>query len=431
MALISRLALLGPESAEPEDFLGESLAVIFPDDVMVQHGDPDHALAWTSPHLPRPLHLALTEPPDRHDRYLFSHYLWNASLLLAELVEAGTLGVPLAAPSGLGAPPPPRPSGGSGSSSSSSSATGRSAGRRSDRAGGVGDAEKGEAGDDDAESGNGVPLPETRSDEAPANRQPREPEQEADVSIFSVRGKRVLELGAGTALPSLVASVAGAAGVAVTDYPSPIIVETLARNVAANAVAANSPLSPPAACPVEVHGHEWGDLSSPFAARNRGAFDRVMSCDCLWMPWQHANLRRSVGWFLAPGPEARAWVVAGFHTGRVQITAVLFKQSGRYDDTLKHPLPPFPPGHSPPKLRKTTNSGLVRRPFADPACSSSAVRDFFNAEALRADAGLEVERIWERDCDGVERGWVWDGGPEDVSVRKRWLVVAVLRRVRD
>ncbi|RYP20053.1 hypothetical protein DL765_002979 [Monosporascus sp. GIB2] len=370
MALISRLALLGPESAEPEDILGESLAVIFPDDVMVQHGDPDHALAWTSPHLPRPLRLARAEPPDRHDRYLFSHYLWNASLLLAELVEAGTLGVPLAAPSGLGAPPPPRLSGGSG--------TGTSASRRSDDAGGAEDAEKEEAGDGDAGSENGVPLPEAGGSRAPANRQPREPEKEAaDMSIFSVRGKRVLELGAGAALPSLVASVAGAAGVAATDYPSPIIIETLARNVAANAVVENSPLSPPAACPAEVHGHEWGDLSSPFAARNRGAFDRVMSCDCLWMPWQHANLRRSIGWFLAPGPEGRAWVVAGFHTGRMQM------------------------------------------------------RDFFDAEALRADAGLEVERIWERDCDGVERGWVWDRGPEDVSERKRWLVVAVLRRVRD
>ncbi|RYP27968.1 hypothetical protein DL767_007433 [Monosporascus sp. MG133] len=361
---------MDPESAEPEDILGESLAVIFPDDVAVQHWDPDHALAWTSPHLPRPLRLARTEPPDRDDRYLFSHYLWNASLLLAELVEAGTLGVPLAAPSGRGAPPPPRPSGGSG--------TGTSARRGSHEAGGVGDAEKEEAGDDDTGSGSGVPLPETGSNNVPANRQPREPgEKAADLSIFSVRGKRVLELGAGAALPSLVASVAGAAAVAVTDYPSPIIIETLARNVAANAVAANSPLSPPAACPAEVHGHEWGDLSSPFAARGRGAFDCVMSCDCLWMPWQHVNLRRSIGWFLAPGPEARAWVVAGFHTGRVQM------------------------------------------------------RDFFDAEALRADAGLEVERIWERDCNGVEREWVWDRGPEDVSERKRWLVVAVLRRVSD
>ncbi|RYP57743.1 hypothetical protein DL769_009303 [Monosporascus sp. CRB-8-3] len=375
MALISRLALLGPESAEPEDILGESLAVIFPNDVMVQHGDPDRPLAWTSPHLPRPLRLAVAEPPDRHDRYLFSHYLWNSSLLLAELVEAGTLGVPLAAPSWLGAPPPPRPGGGGGGGGNGA---GTSARRGSDDAGEVEGAEKEEAGDDDTGSGNGVPLPETGSNEAPSDRQPREPEEKAaDLSIFSMRGKRILELGAGTALPSLVASVAGAAGVATTDYPSPAIIETLARNVAANAVAANSPLSPPAACPVEVHGHEWGDLSSPFAARNRGAFDRVVSCDCLWMPWQHGNLRRSIGWFLAPGPEARAWVVAGFHTGRVQM------------------------------------------------------RGFFDAEALRADAGLEVERIWERDCDGAERAWVWDGGPEDVSGLKRWLVVAVLRRVRD
>ncbi|KAI1639772.1 hypothetical protein F4809DRAFT_638370 [Biscogniauxia mediterranea] len=32
---------------------------------------------------------------------------------------------------------------------------------------------------------------------------------------------------------------------------------------------------------------------------------------------------------------------------------------------------------------------------------------FFIADALR-DAGLEFERIWEHDCDGVECAWVED-----------------------
>jgi EEF1A N-terminal glycine/lysine methyltransferase len=56
---------------------------------------------------------------------------------------------------------------------------------------------------------------------------------------------------------------------------------------------------------------------------------------------------------------------------------------------------------------------------------------FFDAEALQSDAGLEVERIWERDCDGRERPWVAEQEEEDITVRKRWLVVAVLRRIID
>lgn len=98
-------------------------------------------------------------------------------------------------------------------------------------------------------------------------------------------------------------------------------------------------------------------------------------CDCLWMPWQHAGLLRSVEWFLGAGPDARCWCVAGFHSGR------------------------------------------------------AAMRDFFSEESLGA-VGLEVERIWERDCEGAERAWVRDRGIEDPGERKRWLCFAVLRRRR-
>ncbi|GKT95072.1 nicotinamide N-methyltransferase [Colletotrichum tofieldiae] len=91
------------------------------------------------------------------------------------------------------------------------------------------------------------------------------------------------------------------------------------------------------------------------------------------MPWQHTNLHKSIDWFLRKDGEARCWVVAGFHTGRAKM------------------------------------------------------RDFFAEEAL-AEAGLDIEAIWERDCDGQEREWAWDRGFEDVTVRKRWLVCAVLKR---
>ncbi|ROV92730.1 hypothetical protein VSDG_06544 [Cytospora chrysosperma] len=310
MALTSRITLTGALGEDPEDIFGSSLGVIFPDDVMNQHGDSDHGLLYKSPHLPRPLHISLAAPDGDEDRRLFSHYLWNASLLLAELVEAGTLGL---------------------------------------------EPEQGQQG----QQQHGPPA-----------------------AHFDVAGLDTVELGAGTALPSLLAALLGARRVLVTDYPAPAVMANLRANVARNARPDMAPLSPgdaAAAVPdveVEVGGHAWGDLDTALAAGGRHAFDRVLVCDCLWMPWQHGDLLRSIEWFLKEEEDddgARCWVVAGFHTGREKM------------------------------------------------------RGFFE-EGRLAEVGLEVERIWERDCDGVEREWAWDRGYEDPVGRKRWLVCAVLKR---
>lgn len=44
--------------------------------------------------------------------------------------------------------------------------------------------------------------------------------------------------------------------------------------------------------------------------------------------------------------------------------------------------------------------------------------------------GLEVEEIYEENSDGERREWVKerDGGLEDTNERKRWLVIAILKR---
>jgi nicotinamide N-methyltransferase len=313
MALTSRISLAGPDLEEPEDFLATSLGVIFPDDVTNQHGDAEHSLLYTSPRLPRPLTIDLADPLGETDRRLFSHYLWNASLLLAELVERDSL-LPVDGAPGKGL-------------------------------------------------GDGV--------------------------SFDVRGLDVMELGAGTALPSMMAGLLGAKRVVVTDYPAPVVLKTLRANVERNI---RPELSPSGAVKPEVlvAGHSWGEfpptteatspdgttttIPSPLAAAGMArGFDRLFVCDCLWMPWQHDNLRRSIAHFLGAGAGARAWVVAGFHTGRAKM------------------------------------------------------RGFFDGEALAA-LGLEVERIWERECDGREREWDSGAEEDDITVRKRWLVVASLKR---
>ncbi|KAM0255324.1 hypothetical protein ACHAQJ_005914 [Trichoderma viride] len=302
--LTSRITLKGDEPAGPEDYLSTSLGVIFPDDVTNQHGDAEHSLIYASPKLPKPLLIELADPEGETDRRLFSHYLWNASLLLAELIERDSLETEKEQHVGLG-----------------------------------------------------------------------------DGLSFDTRGLDTLELGAGTALPSIMAGLLGAKSVTVTDYPAPAVMKTLGDNVVRNIKPDFAPEGKSAlvTSSILVEGHEWGvfnpsSSSSSFPASHAHLADRLFVADCLWMPWQHANLRRSINHFLKKSDSARAWVVAGFHTGRAKMAG------------------------------------------------------FYDAEALREEGGVEIERMWERDCDGVEREWDADR-EDDITERKRWLVVAVLKRV--
>ncbi|ELR06738.1 hypothetical protein GMDG_00355 [Pseudogymnoascus destructans 20631-21] len=253
--LTDKIRLSGPETTDPEDYFGQSLGVIFPDDITNQHGDPYHAVIYLSPRF-------------------------------------GEIKLELANPQGGG---------------------------------------------------------------------------------WDVKGKKALELGAGTGLSGLVAARAGAESVIITDYPAPEVVANIKKNVEVNLPEELriGREGNPATCLVE--GHEWGKLSEDddFVQNHKGSFDVILVADCLWMPWQHKELMKSIAWFLGPG--GKAWVVSGFHTGRVKM------------------------------------------------------RGFYNAELL-TEHGLEVESIVERDPEGREREWVTDRGVEDVTERKRWLVISVLRK---
>lgn len=229
--LTDRLVPEIPES-EPEDFLSSSLAVIFPDAVANQHGDPDTTLLYTSPSLPRPLRIELADPSADEDRLLFGHYLWNASLLAAEFIDAGTT-----------LPPPA-------------------------------DTET----DPDA-----IQQQQQRWGPQPGGDGPR---LSPPSTYFNIAGKSTIELGAGTALPSMMAALLGAASVTITDYPSPALLDTLRRNVAHNVVPANA--GPRAAGPfchdVLVEGHAWGEMDE-FARGKRHAYDVVIAADCLVRPF--------------------------------------------------------------------------------------------------------------------------------------------------
>lgn len=226
-----------------------------------------------------------------------------------------------------------------------------------------------------------------------------------DKTMWNVKGHRVLELGAGakpmpfridqlltyfyigTGLPSIISVLASASHVTITDHPSsPAFLGAIDHNIIKNVPASLRPN-------INSAPHEWGVLENDeFAQKNKGGFTRIIAADCLWMLHQHENLARTLLWFLSDGKgsdikeEGRAWVVAGFHTGR------------------------------------------------------AIVANFFETAVAM---GLEIESIYERDLNAgeeaeakeehgeVRRAWepVRVGeGPEN---RRRWCVIAVLKRAKS
>ncbi|KAK4508260.1 hypothetical protein PRZ48_001998 [Zasmidium cellare] len=183
---------------------------------------------------------------------------------------------------------------------------------------------------------------------------------------WRVEGERVLELGAGVGLDGIVATLAGAQEVFITDYPSEVLLENIRRNVK-KAIPDNLKSR------YHIKGYEWGDVTSPFALESAHSFTRILAADCYWMPHEHENLVKSMLHLLSREPGARIFSIAGFHTGRAKLA-------------------------------------------------------LFYQEAVAQ--GLEIESIYEEDSDGNRREWMEerDGGTENVTERKRWLVIAILKR---
>jgi len=91
------------------------------------------------------------------------------------------------------------------------------------------------------------------------------------------------------------------------------------------------------------------------------------------MPGVHQELAQSMLNFLSDDASARVYAIGGFHTGRAKLAA------------------------------------------------------FFD---IAVEEGLEVEEIFEEDAVGTRRPWakVRDGGREHTTERKKWLVIAILKR---
>ncbi|KAK6434780.1 hypothetical protein LTR95_009038 [Oleoguttula sp. CCFEE 5521] len=191
----------------------------------------------------------------------------------------------------------------------------------------------------------------------------------ASGGAWSVEGEMVLELGAGVGLGGIVATVAGADEVAITDYPAPVVLDNILRNADTN-------LPRGVRGRTRVEGHAWGDLDTAFATAGQHKYTRILAADCYWMQDQHESLVPSMLHFLSPDTAARVFAVAGFHTGRARLAA------------------------------------------------------FFE---VAAEHGLVAEEIYEEDIHGLRRSWMEerDGGLENHTERKKWLVISRLRRKPD
>ena len=209
----------------------------------------------------------------------------------------------------------------------------------------------------------------------------------------------MLAISIGTALPSIISALCGASNVTITDHPSS---PALLNGAIQASIAKN--LNAETRKKVEVWGYVWGtetmyavDAYGKVAGK-LGIHERIVLADCLWMPSQHANLVRTIGWALGEGNDCCAIVVAGFHTGRE-----------------------------------------VVRDFFDVATGGQVGGDV--AEGDRVDGGkvshvgegkqllkLKVEEIFEIDVNGRRREWERAKLGEGKEEAKKWCVVAILVR---
>lgn len=87
-SLTDLVRVIPPDREEdPEDIFASAPGLIFTDDLRNIHGDPESIVVYTSKRF-GPIELCTADPEGERERRLFSHYVWNASIKLAELVSA-------------------------------------------------------------------------------------------------------------------------------------------------------------------------------------------------------------------------------------------------------------------------------------------------------------------------------------------------------
>lgn len=119
-----------------------------------------------------------------------------------------------------------------------------------------------------------------------------------------VRGKTVLELGAGAGLPSLISAICGAKQVLVTDYPDQELIDNLQHNI-------EHAIDPGVRHNISTEGYLWGnDVASltEVLEEPEKLFDLLILADILFNHSEHEKLVLTLQKTLSREAEARALV---------------------------------------------------------------------------------------------------------------------------
>lgn len=123
-----------------------------------------------------------------------------------------------------------------------------------------------------------------------------------------VKGKTILELGAGAGLPSLVCGVLSAKKVVVSDYPDPDLVANLWVNVDAFVAAEGKQEEEKS---IVAEGYCWGADAAPLLAHlpaSREGFEVLILADLLFNHSEHGKLVATIEATLAKTRDAKALV---------------------------------------------------------------------------------------------------------------------------
>ncbi|PPQ69679.1 hypothetical protein CVT24_001212 [Panaeolus cyanescens] len=130
--------------------------------------------------------------------------------------------------------------------------------------------------------------------------------------LLDVKGKTVLELGAGSALPSLLLSTIPPPPslIVITDYPDEGIISNLNQNAKRNAHLVVE------GCTLLARGYDWGTDPEPILSLlpSPTGYDVLILSDLLHFFTAHDSLIVSIRYFLAKTSESRVYVGAGKYT---------------------------------------------------------------------------------------------------------------------
>lgn len=129
---------------------------------------------------------------------------------------------------------------------------------------------------------------------------------------WAIEGKRVLDLGTGTALASIVSVLSGAKEVVACDYPDTRLLDNAKMNITNNIPKGSQGR-------VSVHQHLWGCVDDKLARENENKFDVVIAAGCLFLEDQHVHIARSMAHFLKRDLDACVFVVSGFFLERKKL----------------------------------------------------------------------------------------------------------------